>query len=284
MNEEPEEAYSRSIWWRLFWRGFWIAIFSSIGASQAVIHREAILLKLLEPAAGRLSPFDGMPVYTELTGMFSVILNLVKYASIFSALPYATWAVLSLIKPLLPDRFFWFTVRMILISAVMYLAGVAVVYYAMLPIGIGFFLRFGGDVAVPFIDIGSYLQLVTALMFALGVVFQIPLVMYVTSKAGLVRYRHWNNKFFRFFVVVFGGFFALFLSPGVEPVSYWMVFGSIVGLYEVGMFLSWLQTPDEGNYLWVKTMRDGIVWVVRRPIVAFRRVQRPLVKHGLWWW
>ena len=290
MSEAPDEGYSRSIWWRLFWRGFWIVIFSSIGASQAVIHREAIFLFLMEPGAGRLSPFDGRLVYTELTGMFAATLKVVKYVSIFTALPYAVWAVLSLIKPLLPARFFWFMVRMIILSAVMYVAGVVVVYYAMLPIGIGFFLRFGGSVAEPVIDIGSYLHLVTALMFALGVVFQIPIVMYVSSKAGLVRYRHW--KFFRWLVLPFGGFFALFLSPGVEPLTYWMVFGSIIGLYEVGMFLSWLQTPEEGNYLWLGTTRrrvikvwNGIVWVVRRPVVVWRRVERKLVEHGLvWWW
>ena len=290
MNEAPEEGYSRSIWWRLFWRGLWIAIFSAVGASQAVIHREALFLLLLEPAGGRLSPFDGLPVYTELTGMFGATLKVVKYAGIFTALPYAIWAVLSLIKPWLPGRFFWFVVRMILLSAMMYVAGVLVVYYAMLPIGINFFLRFGGNIAVPLIDIGSYLYLVTALMFAMGVVFQIPLIMYVSPKARIIRYRHW--KFFRWFVVPFGGFFALILSPGVEPLTYWMVFTSIVTLYEVGMFLSWLQTPDEGNYLWARSIarwvgkvRDGVVWVVRRPVVVWRRVERTVVEHGLvWWW
>ena len=291
MNDEPEEVYRRSIWWRLFWRGVWIAIFSAIGASQAVIHREALFGILIEPAGGRLSPF-GVPVYTELTGMFGATLKLVKYGGILTALPYTTWAVLSLIKPWLPARFFWFVVRMIVLSAVMYVAGVCVVYYAMLPIGINFFLRFGGSIAVPLIDIGSYLYLVTALMFALGVVFQIPLVMYVTSKAGLIRYRHYNFWGFRFIVTVFGGFFALFLSPGVEPVTYWMVFGSILGLYEVGMFLSWLQTPDEGNYLWLwsvvrflRVWRSRVIWVLRRPVVVWRRVERKLVEYGLaWWW
>lgn len=290
MSEAPEEAYSRSIWWRLFWRGFWISIFSAIGASQAVIHREAIFFFLMEPADGRLSPFEGRLVYTELTGMFAATLKIVKYGGIFTALPYTVWAVLSLIRPWLPKRFFWFMVRTILLSAMMYVAGVVVVYYAMLPIGIAFFLRFGGDVAEPLIDIGSYLSLVTALMFAMGVVFQIPLVMYVTSKAGLIRYRHYNFWAFRFFVVVFGGFFALFLSPGVEPVTYWMVFGSIITLYEVGMFLAWLQTPDDGNYLWYWTLRRwlrktwrGSVWLVRRPDAGVRWCYWKLWSIGSGW-
>ena len=77
MNDAPEEGYTRSIWGRLFWRGVWIAIFSAVGASQAVIHREAIFFFLMEPAQGRLSPF-GVPVYTELTGMFAATLKVVK--------------------------------------------------------------------------------------------------------------------------------------------------------------------------------------------------------------
>jgi hypothetical protein len=63
-----------------------------------------------------------------------------------------------------------------------------------------------------------------------------------------------------------------------------------MALYEVGMFAAWTVNPEEGNYLWLKTIgvwvgriRNAAVWFVMRPVVAYRKARSFLMSHGIWW-
>ena len=260
----------RSLKRRIAYRVFWNFVAFGLGAGLSFYHKETIFLWLLAPADGKLSPFDGLPVYTQLTGMWMATLSIVSKGGMLAALPVLIYSVMSLVRPLFPVRFYRFMLLVIVAAMLSYLAGSAFVYYVMLPLGLSFLLSFGQGVAIPLIDIASYLHLVSALMTAIGLVFLIPLLMYLLSKVGLVKYRHF--KIGRYFVPLFGGFMAMILTPSVDAVNYLMVFLPILALYEVGMFLSWLQDPEDGNYLWVKTVVkvvspvwNAAVWVWTRP-------------------
>lgn len=262
----------RSLKRRIGYRVFWNFVAFGLGAGLAFYHKESIFLWLLAPADNKLSPFDGLPVYTQLTGMWMATLSIVSKGGTIAALPVLIYSVMSLVRPLFPAKFYRFTLLVIVAALLSYLAGAAFVYYVMLPLGLSFLLSFGEGVAVPLIDIASYLHLVSALMSAIGLVFLIPLLMYMLSKVGLVKYRHFKTG--RYFVPLFGGFMAMILTPSVDAVNYLMVFLPILALYEVGMFLSWMQDPEDGNYLWVKTVlkvtrpvRNTVAWVWTRPDV-----------------
>ena len=89
--------------------------------------------------------------------------------------------------------------------------------------------------------------------------------------------------------------FAALITPSLDGTLTMLVAAPILLLYEFGLFFAWLSHPEDGNYfgdlpmvqrVWRRTQkpRSGIVWVVRRPAVAWRRVERKLVEHGLVWW
>lgn len=261
----------RSLKRRISYRVFWNFVAFGIGAGLSFYHKETIFLWLLAPADSKLSPFDGgLPVYTQLTGMWMATLSIVSKGGMIATIPVFVYSVMSLIRPLLPAKFYRFLFTVIAAALLSYLGGAAFVYYVMLPLGLSFLLSFGQGVAIPLIDIASYLQLVSALMTAIGLVFLIPLLMYLLAKVRLVKYRHF--KIGRYFVPLFGGFMAMILTPSVDAVNYLMVFLPILALYEVGMFLSWIQDPEDGNYLWVKTVVkvvspvwNAAAWVWTRP-------------------
>ena len=227
---------------------------------------------LIAPANGLLSPplegFGGKPVYGSVTGMMTATFAVVAKGALIAALPMIVYSILSLMKPWVPPR----------------------VYYVMLPVGLGFLLNFGAGIATPLIDIGEYLALLTALMSAMGMVFLIPTMMFLFSK--LVRfpkYRHW--KWGRWAVPFFAGFLGMILTPSTDTVNFLMVGLPVMGLYEIGLFSTWLVDPSEGNYLFLKTIgrkiravRNAVVWITRRPIVAWRKVERVLVRHGIIGW
>ena len=78
---------------------------------------------------------------------------------------------------------------------------------------------------------------------------------------------------------------SAFISPGFDLVTALMLYAPMVALYEVGLFVAWLTNNNGEDYLGVRTVWGAIVWVVRRPVVAWRRVERKMVEYGLaWWW
>ena len=249
---------------------------------------------LIAPANGLLSPplegFGGKPVYGSVTGMMTATLAVVAKGALIAALPMIVYSILSLMKPWVPPRFWRFVTFLTIAVTLSYLAGIAFVYYVMLPVGLGFLLNFGAGIATPLIDIGEYLALLTALMSAMGMVFLIPTMMFLFSK--LVRfpkYRHW--KWGRWAVPFFAGFLGMILTPSTDTVNFLMVGLPVMGLYEIGLFSTWLVDPSEGNYLFLKTIGrylrgiiNAVVWVIRRPIVAWRKVERVLVRHGIIGW
>jgi sec-independent protein translocase protein TatC len=170
---------------------------------------------------------------------------------------------------------------------VSYVLGILFVYYVLLPVGLGFLLSFGSNVAVPLIDIGNYLELVTALMSAMSLVFMIPTAMYVLARARVVRYKHF--RWGRLLAPLFATFLGIILTPTADGINFLLVSTPVMALYEVGMFAAWTVNPEEGNYLWVKTIggwlgkiKRSVVWVVMRPVVAYRKVRSVLMSQGLW--
>ena len=276
MSHPPEGGKSRSFARRIFYRLFWIIVAFGSGAGFTFYHKQTIFLWLLAPADGKLSPFeDGLPVYTAPITMVGATINVVAKGGVVFATPVIMYSVLSLIRPWIPGRL-WRALLYLMVATVLgYLFGIVFVYYVMLPIGLGFLLSFGAGIAVAVIDIGEYLKFLTALMSAMGIVFQIPIWMFMLAKLKLVRYRHF--KFGRYFVPLFAGFLGIILTPTVDGMNFMMVSVPVLLLYEVGMFSAWVIDREDGNYLflntigrWLGKVRAGVVWVVRRPVVMAR--------------
>ena len=265
-----------------------------MGAGYSFYFKQEIFDWLLAPADGQLSPsiegFDGRPTYGSPIGMMGATLAIVTKCAMLTALPVLAYSVLSLMKPWLPGSFWRFLVYLTLSIMISYAAGIAFVYYVMLPVGLGFLLNFGSGIAVPLIDIGEYLGLLTALMSAMGLVFMIPIIMFLLTKLRIVKYRHW--RWGRMVVPLFAGFLGIILTPTTDGVNFLMVGLPVMGLYEIGLFVTWILDPSDGNYLWIKSivrliraLRDGIVWTVRRPVVGWHKVERKLVEWGIaFWW
>lgn len=276
----------RSLGRRISYRVFWSFVAFGAGVGFAFYHKQTIFLWLIAPANGQLSPFEGLPIYTSPIAMVGSTISVVSKAGFVTAFPVVVYSVLSLFKPLLPKRLYKFIWAIVLAASISYLAGGAFVYYVMLPVGLGFLLSFGTDIAVPVIDITEYMDLLSALMFAMGLVFLIPIGMFLLAKLNLVRYQHF--KVARWFVPLFAGFLGIILTPTTDGINFLMVGLPVLLLYEIGLFSTWVVAPHEGNYLWLGTTGRGmrkvrrqmgriwrvLVWILRRPLAACRWVRK----------
>lgn len=244
---------------RLKWRIGWTLTAFALAFGATFWYRKYVFAWLLAPADGHLSPFPGgLPVFTAAQDMFGVTIWVAIRAGVIAAVPVATYGAYSLVSPALSPALRWKLRIFLPAPLVLFLAGGAFVYYVMLPVGLRFLLHFGDGVAIPLITLGQYLDLLTALMIALGIVFELPLLMFGLAKLRIVSYQRFKRlrKFVPFVALILG----VILTPGTDLVSMALVAAPITLLYEAGLFLSWVARPEGGDYLFI----GSIIRTIRR--------------------
>jgi len=219
-------------------RLIWIFIAFGLGAGFTWYYREAIFGLLFAPAGGSLSPYGGLPIFTAPTEMMSATIGLAVKGGVVTAFPVLTLSVYQLASPWLNRRQRRFAVIFLPAMLVCYLGGAAFAYFVMLPAGLRFLLHFGDGIAVPVITITEYMKLVTAMIFWLGVIFQIPLAMFLLARFGIVSVRRFRK--FQKYVPVAAFFLSTIITPTFDIVNQTLVAVPIIVLFEVGLFLAWL--------------------------------------------
>ena len=88
------------------------------------------------------------------------------------------------------------------------------------------------------IDVGEYFDLFFTVMVALGIVFQIPAVMFVLSRIGLVDapFLLRNAKY----AVLGSVIVAAVITPTSDPWNMLIIAGPMIVLYAVGIVIAWM--------------------------------------------
>ena len=238
MNGEVLKKQLKGVKWRLLW----IFVALGIGASLTFYYRREIFRLLLAPADGQLS-LSGMPVFISPTEMFSVTIDLVVKGGLVLVVPMTVFQLYRFASPMLgrtPRRLIRTYLTM---GAALYVGGTAFAYFILLPTGLRFLLSFGTDIATPMVRISEYLKLVLAMIFWLGVVFELPLVMMLLAHIRLVSHKQFKK--FRRYVPLAAFILGAVITPTVDFVNQTMVAVPLILLYEVGVLLAWLVRPRQ---------------------------------------
>src|SRR3989304_7254327 len=204
-----------------------------VGAGSPWHFREVIFGLLYAPAGGSLSPY-GLPIFTSPTDILSANINLAVKGGLVVAFPVLTASVLSLASPWLTRQQRWFAVLFVPALFVCFLGGAAFAYWVMLPTGLKFLLHFGDGVAIPVIRITEYMSLVTAMVFWFGVIFELPLAMFLLAKFRIVSY--WRFRQLKRTYVVFAAFIlSAIITPTLDIVNQALVAVPIIVLSRVGL-------------------------------------------------
>src|SRR3990167_2021515 len=254
-------------------RLLWSFLFFGVGAASTWHYQEDIFRFVLAPAGGSLSPFGGgLPVFTAPTEMMRATILLAMRGGALAALPVMVVGAYTLVRPALSGKQHRFIVLFVPATALCFLAGSAFAYFVMLPTGLGFLLNFWGGVAVPLISVSEYLDMMMSMMFWLGVVFELPVAMYLLARTNIIPYRRMRNL--RKFVPVSAFTLSAIITPTFDVFNQTLVAVPIIALYEVGLFFAWAAHPERGNYLWLAPIGRGVRWVWRRPRVICNWMRR----------
>jgi sec-independent protein translocase protein TatC len=212
-----------------------------MGASLTWYYRETIFRLLFAPAHGSLSPFGGLPIFTSPIEMMGATIHLAVMGGVVTAFPVVVFSGFRLLSPLLSQKRRRLLALFLLATLVSYGGGAAFAYLVMLPASLKFLLHFGDGIAVPVIRITEYMKLVTALIFWFGVIFELPIVMFLLAKVRVVSYERFRR--FRKYVPAAAFVLSALITPTFDVVTQTMMAVPIIVLYEVGLLLARMARP-----------------------------------------
>jgi sec-independent protein translocase protein TatC len=148
---------------------------------------------LLEPLADILGDGRRM-IYTNLTEAFFTYVKVAFWAACFISFPVIASQIWLFVAPGLYKNEKKALLPFLVATPFLFFLGGAMVYYFIFPLAWRFFLGFeqaalpgGGDLAIQFEGrVGEYLSLVMTLIFAFGLAFQLPVLLTLLVRAGLV--------------------------------------------------------------------------------------------------
>jgi len=234
---------------RLFWSIAVLFVFTV----AAFVFNEQIIRLLLGPAKGFADLPNGKPVFTELTEYIGVAMKVSLYTGLAASIPFILYQFVMFVAPGLTrtERRYLFT--LIPASILSFLAGAAFGYKVLFPPAINFLLHYGSDVAVPLIRIGSYINLMITLLLWMGIIFEMPLVLFFLSKIGIVSYKFLARQRRWAFLLAF--VVGAIITPTFDPINQTLVAVPIIVLYEVSIWLVWLGTRKKRRAL--RTQLEG---------------------------
>lgn len=181
----------------------------------------------------------------DLTSGVSTIISISGWGGTALAFPFIIYAILRFVFPALTNREKFSLLSILVIGTAFFLGGVAVAYAKTLPLVVKAFQSINAWVGfdMEILRIENYISIVLKTIIAFGLVFQLPLVIFVLGWFGVVSSKALREK--RRIAIVLAFFISMFLTPP-DPMSQIFMAIPLCILYEVSIWAIWLK--EKGKF------------------------------------
>ena len=178
-------------------------------------------------------------IFTALQETFLTYLKVAFFASFFVTSPFILIQVWKFIAPGLYDHEKSAIMPYMVVTPILFFLGGALVYYLIMPLAIKFFISFESSGLVTNLPIqleakvNEYLSLIMKLIFAFGLSFQLPVVLSLLARVGVVDSEFLKKRRKYVVVIIFTG--AAILTPP-DPITQIGLAIPLLILYELSIF------------------------------------------------
>lgn len=220
-----------------------IALFVGFLASFAFIGRinEVVYQRLVADVPG------GKLIFTEPTEAIFLYIKIAAVAGLLLALPYIMWQVWLFIAPGLYSKEKKLAIPFALGSSSLFIAGAAFSHYVLFPAAWKFFAGFSNDWLEFMPRIAPVWGLYVKLLLAMGLVFQMPVLMFVMARLGIVSAQFLIRNIKYAVLIIF--VVAAVITPDPSPVGQALVAAPMMLLYLVGVAIAYIfgKSPKEDS-------------------------------------
>lgn len=222
-------------------RLLWVLVIMAAGMGICYMFVDQIYDFLVAPLADAMGPYDSRRlIYTGLTEAFFTSLKVTFFAGVFLTFPFLLWQIWLFIAPGLYKTERKAFLPFLVATPALFFLGGACLYYLVLPMALPFFLSFQttpSETALPIqleARISEYLSLIMTLIFAFGLCFEMPVLLALMGKTGLIT-AETLSKQRRYAIVIIFVVAAILTPPDI--LSQVLLAVPLLLLYELSIIL-----------------------------------------------
>ncbi len=220
------------------------AIGVGAGFVIAYIFAERLFQLLVAPLKAVMPEGDQM-IFTNLPEMFFAYIKVAFIASIMAASPLIFYQLWMFIAPGLYRKEKKMAIPFVISSTILFVGGALFGYFVVFPFGFKFFIGFSNEYVKALPSVKQYFSFSMKLLFAFGVVFELPVIIFFLSKMGIVTPQFLSQK--RKYAILLTFALAAILTPP-DVITQCMMAGPLIVLYEIGILVSRIaQKKKEGG-------------------------------------
>jgi sec-independent protein translocase protein TatC len=210
-----------------------------IGAFVGVYLSQRFINFIIQPMKEALAAagLEQKLVYTHPAGLLNMVITLGVYLGIVLASPVVLYQLWLFVAPALYKHERKAVTGFLFSTVFLFLSGIAFGYFVTLPYVLKFLVGFNKGSIVPMISINEYFDLILMILLGLGLVFELPILIFFLSVFGIVTPKFlWQN--FRYAIAIIAVIAAI-ITPTPDAQTMLIFMMPMVGLYFVGIAVSW---------------------------------------------
>jgi sec-independent protein translocase protein TatC len=195
-----------------------------------------------QPLLAVLLPQEGKMIVTDVAGSFLVPMKVALMAAFLLGLPYVLYQLWAFIAPGLYAHEKRFALPLLVVSVLLFFTGMAFAYFQVFPSVFFIMSKLTPEGVAWMTDIDKYISFVLTVVMAFGLAFEVPVVVVLLVKAGLVRLEQLRE--IRPYIIV-AAFVAGAIFTPPDIISQFMLAIPICLLYEAGLLVARFIRPPE---------------------------------------
>ncbi|SFE07569.1 twin-arginine translocase subunit TatC [Nitrosomonas sp. Nm166] len=214
-----------------------------LGFIPCAFYARELYTLLAQPLLEKL-PQGGQMIATDVATPFFVPMKVAMMVAFVITLPHTLYQIWAFIAPGLYSHEKRLALPLVIGSSFLFFFGMAFAYFAALPLVFEFITYFAPEGVAVMTDIGKYLSFVLSMFIAFGVTFEVPVLVIILVRTGVITVE--KLKEIRPYVIV-GAFViaAIFTPPDV--ISQFMLAVPLCLLYELGIIAATFMVKNHHN-------------------------------------
>jgi sec-independent protein translocase protein TatC len=213
------------------------AIAIAVGIVLGFSFTDRVVNFVLEPTV-RALPTGSTLIYTKPGEAFALYVQIALLIGGALAMPYIMYQLWRLLTPLVPASARRFAIPFALFTTLGFVAGAAFTHFVAFPYMMLFFASFDTADLTFLPQLDDVFDLYMKMVLGMGVVFQMPTVVFFLAKTGLVTARFLWRSFRYAFLIIFVA--AAVITPTGDMVTQTIFAAPMIGLYLLSILIAWM--------------------------------------------